>query len=137
VNGIRSAYALTFLRVVTGIIFITHGWPKLAGGVGQTADFLGSIGVPLPIVAAWGVTLLETFGGLALVLGALTAPVAILLAIHMLLGILLVHMPKWYVLGPGTGGSEYNLLLIAVLTTIAVAGPGAASIGSGSRKDSA
>lgn len=130
-NGTKSAYALTFLRVVTGLIFITHGAPKLLGGIEQTAGMFGQLGIPLPTIAAWAVALLEMFGGLALILGALTVPVAILLAIHMVLGLVLVHLPKWYVIGPGTGGSEFNVLLIAALVTIVAAGPGAAALGSG------
>lgn len=129
-HAAKSAYALAFLRVVTGVVFISHGWPKLAGGIEQTAGMFGQLGIPLPTIAAWAVALLETFGGLALILGALTAPIALLLAIHMVVGLVLVHLPAWYVIGPGTGGSEFNVLLIAVLLTIVAAGPGAAALGS-------
>lgn len=138
-NGAKTPITLAFLRIVTGVIFVTHGVPKLAGGIESTAGFLGSVGVPLPTIAAWAVALLETFGGLALVLGAFTAPVAILLAIHMALGIVLVHYPHWYVLGPGAGevpGSEFNVLLIAALLTTATAGPGALAIGGRSTGES-
>lgn len=40
-------------------------------------------------------------------------------------GIALVHAPNgFYVIGPGQGGYEFNLLLIAVLLTLILAGPG-------------
>lgn len=125
----RAGTGLAILRVVTGLIFVMHGYPKLFGGIEGTAGFLGSVGVPVPTVAAWFVALLETFGGLALILGLFVAPVAILFAIHMLTGIVLVHAANgFYVVGPGQGGVEFNLLLIASMLALVLAGPGAASL---------
>lgn len=123
---------LAILRVVTGVIFVAHGAPKLfGGGVEGLAGMLGNMGVPLSTVAAWGVTLLEFFGGLALIVGLLVAPVAVLLALHMLMGIVLVHAANgFYVVGPGQGGVEFNLLLIAGLLALIFAGSGAAALDS-------
>lgn len=123
---------LAILRVVTGVIFVAHGAPKLfGGGVEGLAGMLGNMGVPLSTVAAWGVTLLEFFGGLALIVGLLVAPVAVLLALHMLTGIVLVHAANgFYVVGPGQGGVEFNLLLIAGLLALIFAGSGAAALDS-------
>lgn len=125
----RGPLVLALLRVVLGVIFVSHGVPKLAGGIGATAGFFGQLGIPLPTLSAWFIALLETLGGLALVVGVLVAPIAILLSIHMLLGILLVHLPSWYVVGPGTGGAEFNAILIAGLLVLVVLGPGAAALG--------
>ncbi len=128
---------LAILRVVTGVIFVAHGAPKLfGGGVEGMAGMLGNMGVPLSTVAAWGVTLLEFFGGLALIVGLLVAPVAVLLALHMLMGIVLVHAAQgFYVVGSlappeGPGGVEFNLLLIAGLLALIFAGSGAAALDS-------
>ena len=121
---------LAILRVVTGVIFVAHGAPKLfGGGVEGLAGMLGNLGVPLASVAAWGVTLLEFFGGLALIAGFLVAPVAVLLAVHMLMGIVLVHAGNgFYVVGPGQGGVEFNLILTASLLALIFAGAGAAAV---------
>lgn len=123
---------LAILRVVTGVIFVAHGAPKLfGGGVEGFAGMLSGMGVPLSTVVAWGVTLLEFFGGLALIVGLLVAPVAVLLALHMLTGIVLVHAANgFYVVGPGQGGVEFNLLLIASLLALIFAGSGAAALDS-------
>lgn len=122
----RAQFALTFLRVVLGITFIMHGVPKLVGGAAGTAEMFAGLGIPAPTLAAWFITILETFGGLALVLGAFVVPVSLLLAIHMATGILLVHWKMgFYVIGPGQGGMEFNLVLIASLLAMAFAGPGA------------
>lgn len=121
----RTGFSLAFLRVITGIIFIAHGWPKISGGVPDTAAMFGQLGIPAPTAAAWLIALLESVGGLALLLGILVGPVALLLAIHMLTGIVLVHAPiGFYVIGPGQGGMEFNLILIAALVTLALQGPG-------------
>lgn len=123
---------LAILRVVTGVIFVAHGAPKLfGGGVEGLAGMMSNMGVPLSTVAAWGVTLLEFFGGLALIVGLLVAPVAVLLALHMLMGIILVHAANgFYVVGPGQGGVEFNLILIASLLALIFAGSGAAALDS-------
>ncbi len=113
------------LRAVLGIIFITHGWPKLMDGASGAAEFFGAIGIPLPGLSAWLITLLEVFGGLALVLGFVVPVFAVLFIIHMLVGILLVHLPEgWFVVGPGTGGAEFNVLLIAGLLSLILTGSG-------------
>ncbi|MDX1660205.1 MAG: DoxX family protein [Gemmatimonadota bacterium] len=125
----RPGIGIAALRVVAGLIFIMHGYPKLFGGIEGAAGFFGSLGIPLPTVAAWFIALLETVGGLALILGVFVTPFAALLALHMLAGILLVHIENgFYVVGPGQGGVEFNLLLIASMLVLIFAGPGAFSI---------
>lgn len=121
---------LAILRVVIGVIFVTHGAPKLfAGGVEGTAAFLGQVGIPLAAVVAWGAAILEFFGGISLIAGFLVAPLALLFGVEMLAGIVLVHAPNgWYVVGPGQGGVEFNVLLIAGLLALLLAGPGAAAL---------
>lgn len=128
-NGLNPELGLTILRVVLGVIFLAHGVPKLMGGILGTAEWFGSLGIPAAGVAAWFIALLETFGGLLLVLGWFVTPAALLLAIHMLTGIVLVHSANgFYVVGPGQGGIEFNLLLIAALLATIFCGPGLAAI---------
>ncbi len=127
--GLNPDLGLAILRVVLGVIYIAHGAPKLLGGVGGLAGQLGELGFPVPFAWAWFVTALEFFGGLALVVGLLVTPIALLLCIEMAVGIVLVHAPEgWYVIGPGTGGVEFNVLLIASLLVLVFAGPGLAAI---------
>ena len=121
------------LRIVLGVIFVAHGAATLFGdgGPGGLAGLLGSLGVPLPILAAWLVTLLEFVGGMFLIVGLFVLPTAILLAVHMLVGIILFHAQNgFYVVGPGTNGVEFNLLLIAGLLSLLLGGPGLAAVDS-------
>ncbi len=120
------------LRVVLGLIFIAHGGDKLLGGVGGTVQSFGNLGIPLPFVSAWLVTLLEFVGGMFLIVGLFILPTAILLAGYMLVGIILVHFPNgFFVIGPdAAGGYEFNLLLIAGLLSLLLGGPGLAAVDS-------
>lgn len=128
-NGMNPELGLTILRIVLGVIFIAHGIPKLSGGIEETVGFFGALGIPAPVVAAWFIALLETLGGLMLLVGFLVTPVSLLLVAHMLTGIVLVHAPNgFYVIGPGQGGVEFNLLLIASLLALVFCGAGLAAI---------
>lgn len=128
-GGFHPDLGLAILRVVLGVTFIAHGAPRLVGGVGGLAGMLEGLGFPEPLAWAWLVTLLEFFGGLLLVVGLLVTPVALLFCIEMLLGIILVHSANgWYVIGAGTGGVEFNVLLIASLLALVFGGPGVAAI---------
>jgi len=127
---------LGILRIVLGIVFVAHGWGKLFGGIGDTAGFLASLGIPLPTLAAWGVALLETGGGALLILGLFVTPAAGLLVLHMVTGIFLVHLPSgFFVIGPGSGGYEFNLVLSAALLALIMAGPGSWALQDRMQKD--
>lgn len=116
---------LLILRLVVGVVFVTHGWPKLLDGAAGTSQFFAQLGIPLPGVTAWLITLLEFFGGLALIAGLFVTLVSALFIVHMAVGIILVHLPMgWYVIGPGQGGVEFNVLLIASLLALVLTGPG-------------
>lgn len=124
-NGSKyGPWGITILRVEVGLVFLMHGWQKLFvlhfAGV---AGFLGHLGVPLPMVAAVVLTLVEFLGGAALVLGLFTRWVPWLLAIDMVVAILLVHLKNGFFV-PGV---EFALTLLAANIALALAGPGEAS----------
>lgn len=115
------------LRVVVGIVFAAHGWQKLSMmGFDGVAGFFGSLGVPLPMLAAVVVTLLELVGGIALILGIGTRVVAALLAVDMLAALLLVHLPNGIFVS--NNGYELVLLLLAAGVYFALVGPGPLSL---------
>jgi putative oxidoreductase len=75
-------------RVLIALIFVIAGWSKISG-YADTQAYMESAGVPgalLPLVIA-----LELGGGLAIVLGLFTRPIALLLAGFCLISALLFH----------------------------------------------
>lgn len=123
----RRDWGLAVLRVIVGIVFFMHGWQKFFdNGIAGVAGFFGSLGIPLPGLAAPLVATLETVGGAMLVVGALTRWVAALLAVDMLVATLLVHVPNgFYVSG---GGVEFTLVLLAAAVALVLGGAGALSV---------
>jgi putative oxidoreductase len=112
-------WALTLLRIVTGFLFMPHGAQKLfgwlggMGGGGQTAPFLGLI---------WFAGVLEFFGGLAILLGVFTRPIAFVLSGFMAVAYFMGHAPKgfWPVLNQG----ELAVLYCFIFLLLSAAGGG-------------
>ena len=93
----KAGAAALILRVPVGLILAAHGAQKLFGwfggnGLAGTAGWLSSMGMEpgfLMAILAGGA---EFFGGLALVLGLLTRPAALVAAFTMLVAIFSVHI---------------------------------------------
>jgi putative oxidoreductase len=120
-------WGITLLRVVVGFAFFMHGQQKLFQmGVGGVGGFFASLGIPAPELAAVVVSIVETVGGLALILGVLTRLVGVLLAADMLVAMLVVHRPNGFY--AGDGGIELVLVLGAAALALAITGPGALAV---------
>lgn len=125
-NGWNQSWGIAVLRVVTGIVFLAHGWQKLFQlGFHGVAGFFGAVGIPLPFVAAVIVTMVEVLGGIALIAGLLTRWAAALNGFDMVVAILMVHLKNGF-LKPG--GVEHPLIMLAACIALVMVGPGAASV---------
>lgn len=128
-----SHYAPLVLRLAIGIGFVMHGWAKLSRGPDKFADVLAWMHVPWPHATAWLVTLIEIFGGIALLIGAFIMLVSLpLIAIH-LVAMFGVHWQYGFssvktigldAHGPqfGPPGFEINLIYMAGLLAILLSG---------------
>src|SRR5215813_3997931 len=127
------------LRLVIGYGFMAHGWAKLSRGPAGFAKLLEQIGAPLPEATAWVSTIIEVFGGLAVLAGAFVAAVSIPLIVLMLVAMFTVHLRYGFSAintigltadGPqfGPPGYEVNLLYIAGLLALILGGAGPLSI---------
>lgn len=125
-----ARYGLAILRVVLGIAFVVHGWSKLNGGVDGVAGFFGGmLGIPLPGLMAWVVTIVELVGGLLLIVGALTQIVGILLVLDMLGAILFAFLLRGApFIENGQISWEKEAVFAAAALCLVLAGPGAWSV---------
>ena len=124
-SDMRS-WGITVLRVVVGVVFLMHGGQKLfIYGFHNVGGFMQQLGIPLPQVAGVVVTLVEFFGGLALLLGLFTRWAAVLIACDMFVAVTVVHLRGGFFLPKGF---EYALTLLAASIALALTGPGAAAL---------
>jgi len=119
------------LRVVVGFTFSLHGMQKLLGffggfgGKGGTAPF-GTL--------LWFAGALELLGGLLIILGLFTSPVAFILCGEMAVAYFKVHFPHGFL--PLRNGGELAVLYCFIFLYLCAAGAGPVSLDSLIRKKS-
>lgn len=113
-------YGLLVLRIAIAMIAL-HGIMKLTNLAG-TGAFFGKLGIPFPEAMAVFIGLLETIGGICILLGIATRVFGILIACDLATAILLTN--------PLKGISPHEMELWFLLTGIAIAltGPGKYSL---------
>jgi putative oxidoreductase len=129
------SFAFVFLRVGLAITFFFHGtqqvlgWHGGRGFNGMLANWNEKYGIPKPIGAA--AMFIEFFGSFALLVGFLTRPFALGLAIFMAMAIQKAHWEHGFFLArrPEEGsGIEYCLALFLMAMALLIGGGGALSI---------
>ena len=127
------------LRLIVGYGFMEHGFAKLARGLDAFPAILQALGVPAPHLLGWLTILVEIFGGLAVLLGALVPLASLPMAAVLLTAVLTVHLPYGFssiklqavtAAGAqfGPPGYEVNLLYLACLVALVLGGPGPLAI---------
>jgi len=114
--------ALLSLRIALGIIFLYHGYPKLAHPTPQMHGMFVEHGLPSYFVQVAGI--IEAFGGGLLILGLFARPAALLLAIEMCVALWKVHNRNYLAVHK----YEFPLALATANFVVATVGAGLLSI---------
>ncbi len=113
-----SPFLLSVLRIVTGFLFMQHGAQKLFGLLG---------GTPVHLFSLMGLAgVLEFFGGLLVLIGLTTRPVAFILSGQMAFAYFMAHNPAnfWPVLNDG----DLAVMFCFVFLYLSAAGAGPWSV---------
>lgn len=111
--------ALGVLRIMTALLFISHGTQKLFGFPASQME--GSLPTMLLVAA-----ILEFVGGILVLIGLFTRPVAFILSGQMAVAYFIAHGPKSFF--PALNGGDAAILFCFIFLYLFVAGPGAFSV---------
>jgi putative oxidoreductase len=129
--GTFPSWFRSLLRIVAAFLFVLHGIQKIFGffggmsGQGGTAAFAS-----LP----WWAGVIELGGGLLLLLGLFSRPVAFLLSGEMAVAYFKAHFPRGFL--PISNGGELAVLYCFLFLYLSAAGPGPLSLDGWIRKRS-
>ena len=121
--GTLEGRAKSVLRIVAGFTFSLHGFQKLFGflggldGKGAEVHFFSQL---------WLAGVLECFGGLLILFGLFTRPVAFLLCGQMAVAYFQAHAPRGF--WPLRNGGEPAVLYCFMFLYFCVSGPGPLSL---------
>jgi putative oxidoreductase len=112
-----TPYLLSVLRLVAAFVYVAHGTQKIFGVPGHpyhapafAATMMGAAGV------------IETIGGMLMLLGLFTRPVAFVLSGQMAVAYFTQHAPHGF--WPIVNGGELAALFCFIWLFVCVAGPG-------------
>lgn len=116
-------YFRSIARIVIGLLYSLHGFQKLFGMFGG----LGGKGARAELFTLIGVAgVLEAGGGVLILLGLFTRPVAFILAGQMAVAYFMQHAPRGF--WPITNGGELAALYCFVFLWLFAAGAGPLSV---------
>ena len=109
----------SLLRIVVGFTFSLHGFQKTLGWLGG----MGGHGAPARLYSLiWTAGVIETVGGLLILLGLWTRCIAIVLCGEMAVAYFMNHFPRGF--WPLLNGGELAVLYCFLFLYFFVAGPG-------------
>ncbi len=113
----HKAMGMLLVRLASGVVFLNHGWMKLMN-LGMADGFFKGLG--LPAGTAVFIALVETVGGVMLILGIAPRLAGLVLGIEMIVALLLVNIPH--------GSYELEVLLAAASLAVFLVGAGRYSL---------
>jgi putative oxidoreductase len=112
---------LSVLRIVAALLLLAHGTQKILGFPAPPGS-----GLPAAMSLYWFAGMLELVGGVMLVLGVLTRPVAFILAGEMAFAYFMGHAPRNFF--PVLNGGDASILYCFIFLYLVAAGPGPWSV---------
>ncbi len=119
--GAWTPAMISVVRIVAGLLFLEHGTQKLFGFPAPPAG-----GLPAMFTMIWSAAALELAGGLLIVAGLFTRPVAFILSGEMAVAYWMAHAPRGPF--PVLNGGDAAILYCFVFLFFAVAGAGPWSV---------
>lgn len=118
--------ALFVMRLALGVIMTAHGLHKVFGGLHQTAQMVGHLGLPawLGYVASFT----EFIGGLLILVGFFTRAAAFAICIDLAVAIWKVHWHNGLLGSPDRPGYEFPLAAAALAFALIFFGSGAIAL---------
>jgi putative oxidoreductase len=115
-------YAYTLLRIVAGLLFLFHGLQKFGVLGGQMVPLMSMIGAA---------AIIETVGGVLIMIGLATSPVAIVCSGEMAFAYFTAHQPRgtWPIQNQGELAALYSFIFLYIATR----GGGMLSVDGGGR----
>jgi putative oxidoreductase len=121
--GAAGDVALLLARLILGTIMFAHGYQKLfINGLGRTTQGFENMSIPVAIVSAAYVTVVELVGSVLVLAGALIPVVAACYLVVMVGAAVFVHIPNGVF--AADNGWELVGAIAALLLVLAAAGPG-------------
>lgn len=123
VYDLLAPLSVLYMRVIAGIAFMAHGWPKIQNPTGA-AGMVESLGFHPGWLFSITLSVTEFFGGLLLILGLLTRPVAVATSFVLLVTVYF----HWIAKAEGYAGSELSLIWLGITLYFVAHGGGRLSL---------
>ncbi|MGB9109741.1 MAG: DoxX family protein [Telluria sp.] len=114
----RSAQGIGLVRIGVALIILMHPLHGFIhyNDIAAFGEYLGSLGYPFGVALAWIVLILQTTCSLALLANRYVVPACIGHIVVVSFGLVHFHYPNgWFVVGGGTGGMEWPIILLVCL----------------------
>lgn len=116
-------YAETLMRVICGVIFAIHGYPKMLDPM-KAVGMVEKLGFYPGVFWSPALSFTEFFAGIMIALGFLTRPAAVAATIILAVTV----YAHWVMMGQGYAGAEKSILWLGMSIFFAVRGANRQSI---------
>ncbi|WP_175633884.1 DoxX family protein [Pedobacter ghigonis] len=121
-NAKNLSIGYAILRFSVAIILLSHSvFGMFDGGINDFGNlYLNKVGfAPFGVALAWSIKLSHVLCALLLIFNKYIRLACFASIFVLIMGIIMVHFKEgWFVVGGGRNGTEYNFILICVLTAI-------------------